>query len=168
LAWYRESQILLALTATWILLGTVTATLVSSAGPPYYMALTDHDLYGDLFGRLSVARNGGPVMALDVQRSLWWVYTHHEIISGTGISAFPSMHVAVPSILTFSTWARSRALSAAFGTYTAVILVGSVALGWHYAVDGYFSIVGTGIIWAGVRRLTRSQKSGEAPAIPRA
>jgi hypothetical protein len=31
--------------------------------------------------------------------------------------------------------------------FCAVILFGSVHLGWHYAVDGYFSIIATVAIW---------------------
>jgi hypothetical protein len=31
--------------------------------------------------------------------------------------------------------------------YAAVILFGSIYLGWHYAVDGYVSIAVTYLIW---------------------
>jgi hypothetical protein len=88
-----------------------------------------------------------------VQHSLWSVYADHAIVVGGGISAFPSMHVAVPALLTFATWRRSRALSTALAAFTVVILISSVALGWHYAVDGYASILGSGIIWLLVARL---------------
>jgi hypothetical protein len=40
-----------------------------------------------------------------------------------------------------------------------VILVGSVHLGWHYALDGYASIVAVIVLWhavgRGLRRLPR-------------
>lgn len=34
----------------------------------------------------------------------------------------------------------------------ALILFGSVLLGWHYAIDGYFSIAATIVIWKIVGR----------------
>jgi hypothetical protein len=34
-----------------------------------------------------------------------------------------------------------------------MILVGSVHLGWHYAIDGYAAIIGTWAIWWIVGRL---------------
>ncbi len=153
LAWRGESRILLAFVLTWIVLGTVMACVVSSAGPPYFLALTGRDTYAGLISHLSTANGGGPLLAVKVQRSLWEVYTSRTIMAGGGISAFPSMHVAVPALLTFAIWRRSHTLSMLLGGFTLVILVSSVALGWHYAVDGYASILGSGIIWLLVARL---------------
>jgi membrane-associated phospholipid phosphatase len=74
------------------------------------------------------------------------------------------MHVAVPSLLTFATWRRSRPLSIALGAFTVVILCSSVALGWHYAVDGYASVAGAGLIWLLVARLPLRAALGEPNA----
>ena len=38
----------------------------------------------------------------------------------------------------------------ACAVFTALILIGSVHLGWHYAIDGYVSISATWFIWRGV------------------
>ena len=60
---------------------------------------------------------------------------------GHGISAAPSMHVA-------STWMIARmaqcyGLGAAIAgwSFFGIIFVGSIYLGWHYAIDGYISII---------------------------
>ena len=51
-------------------------------------------------------------------------------------------------------WRRSRWLGWVFTAFASVVLVGSVHLGWHYAVDGYLSIVATLAIWWLVGALT--------------
>ena len=50
-------------------------------------------------------------------------------------------------------WRTSRWLGWVLTGFAGVVLVGSVHLGWHYAVDGYVSIAGTLAIWVGVGAL---------------
>ncbi len=74
------------------------------------------------------------ILSLDTQQLLWDGYTGKT--APIGISAFPSMHNASALLFALATARRSRALGIAFGIYCGIILVGSVHLGWHYAVDG--------------------------------
>jgi hypothetical protein len=92
---------------------------------------------------------GTPIelMALRVQDLLWGFYQKSDFGIGHGISAAPSMHVA-------STWLVARMLQrygripAILGwSFFGVILVGSVHLGWHYALDGYIAILLAWLIW---------------------
>ena len=53
-----------------------------------------------------------------------------------------------------------------FALYGLIILLGSVHLGWHYAVDGYVSILAVPMLWwlSGVlvRRLRLPRAEGSA------
>lgn len=60
-----------------------------------------------------------------------------------GVAALPSLHVGVLALFSMATW-RWRPVSVALWLLTAVTFVGSMALGWHYAVDGY---AGAAIAW---------------------
>lgn len=65
-----------------------------------------------------------------------------------GVAAMPSLHVAAYAMFMF--WARryDRRLFWPLVAGTAVIFFGSLATGWHYAVDGY---VGVAQAWISVR-----------------
>jgi hypothetical protein len=146
LAWVRDTRALVALLLAWMLLGTLVATLLSSAGPPYFSAVTGlPSPYSPLFERLLSAKAGQPAFALEVQRSLWVVYRSRAVVSGTGISAFPSMHVGTVTL--FALASRPRWLRCLAWPYAVLILMSSVALGWHYAVDGYAAMIGVWLIW---------------------
>jgi hypothetical protein len=68
-----------------------------------------------------------------------------------GVAALPSMHVGVLALFSIATW-RWRKLSAGLWALTAVTFAGSMALGWHYAVDGYAGAALAYAAWLVARR----------------
>lgn len=86
-------------------------------------------------------------IADSIQAMLWHHYTQSVADPASyrawiyeGIAAFPSIHVACVALFAFFSLELSRPLGWALIFYTAIVQVGSVHLGWHYAVDGYFGI----------------------------
>jgi hypothetical protein len=49
-------------------------------------------------------------------------------------------------------WRTARWLGCLFGAYAVFVFVGSIHLGWHYAIDGYVSAIGILAIWHVVGR----------------
>jgi len=144
-------QYLLTFVLLWALIGNIAATLLSSAGPVYFGRITGlPDPYAPLMSYLHQASAISPVPALGVQDMLWKLYVSHGIAVGAGISAMPSLHVAIA--VSFVLLARSidRRLAIAFTVFALLIFLGSVHLGWHYAIDGYVSVAGAWLIWRGV------------------
>jgi len=72
----------------------------------------------------------------------------------TGLAAFPSLHVGFVALMCcfFSNHSR-RYLFWFWAVYWVVVEYGSVYLGWHYAVDGYFSSLVCYLIYLGVGKL---------------
>ena len=158
-----RAQFLISVMACWILLGNVAATLLSSAGPCYYGAITGlPDPFAPLMAYLNEANEISPVWALKVQDMLWQSYSSEVVERGRGISAMPSMHLSASFLFTLLAWRVKRWFGWAFVAFTAVTLVGSVHLGWHYALDGYVAIFATWLIWKAAGWLVR--RSEQTPA----
>ena len=85
--------------------------------------------------------------ALNAQARLWESHIAGELTMANGISAMPSLHVAIATLCALSAWQANRAFGCVMIAYTAAIVFGSVHLAWHYAVDAYFSIIATILIW---------------------
>ncbi|MFO1034208.1 MAG: phosphatase PAP2 family protein [Hyphomicrobiales bacterium] len=142
----NRTQFYLAYMLAWWIGGGVLALIFSSAGPAYYGNLgLSPDPYAPLMAYVRDVDTRLPIWALDTQQLLWDGYTGK--VGAIGISAFPSMHNASTLLFALATRQRSRALGIAFGIYTVIILVGSVHLGWHYAVDGYAGLAIGGLGW---------------------
>jgi hypothetical protein len=143
-------QFFLAYVLTWILLGTIAATIWSSAGPCFYSSVTGlPSPYEPLMVYLrGVHENSGPLLSQVGQEVLWRNYLIPDAQPYTRISAMPSLHVAMPILYMLAAWRQNKALGIAFGAYAVVILVASVHLAWHYAVDGEASILLVPVIWA--------------------
>lgn len=141
-------QFLLAFVMSWVLLGNVLALCLSSAGPCYYALVTNApNPYSGLLQYLNHASEQAAVPALAMQDLLWHDYMRVSVSSAYGISAMPSMHVASAALLALLGWRLHPAAGVALTIFFAIILVGSVHLAWHYAVDGYVAALGATLIW---------------------
>lgn len=134
-------QFLLSLMIAWLFGGALLATIFSSAGPVYYglMGLSP-DPYTPLLDYLRTTDSSLPIMALDAQTLLWDGYTG-QIKPFLGISAFPSMHNAAATLVALLGWRLHRLAGILLTAFAALILIGSVHLAWHYAVDSYAGIL---------------------------
>lgn len=132
----------------WALLGNLLSTLTLAAGPAYYAKVEGSNRFAELMDYL--AQHDGPFSAYRLQNLLWTSYADQSAGFASGISAFPSMHVSMVTLFTLYGFRISRLLGFAFAAYALLILLASVHLGWHYAIDGYFSILATLALWKAV------------------
>jgi hypothetical protein len=144
----RRMQFFITFLLAWILLGNVGAMLLSSAGPVYY----DHILgvpgpYQPLLSYLHQAHQQYVIIAVKGHQYLWDVYMAAGANFGTGISAMPSMHIAMTTLFAIVGWKTNRVLGIAYIVFAVIILLGSVHLAWHYAIDGYVSTICVLVLW---------------------
>ena len=141
-------RFLLTFVLAWIVLGTIAATALSSAGPVYFGRVTGvEDPFAPLMAYLRSVNEIYPVGALNAQEYLWKIYQDGGYAPGSGISAMPSLHVAMVFLFALVGWRSGPVAGIALTAYAVIIFIGSVHLGWHYAIDGYLGIAGVWLIW---------------------
>ena len=131
----------------WILIGNVLATLLASVGPCFYDAQFDSTYFAPLMEQLHQIEG---LRALKIQEFLLSATGDESI--GAGISAMPSVHVAMTTLLVLMAWDRfgPRWQTGLALAYHVTIFVGSVHLAWHYAVDGMLSMALVALLWFGI------------------
>lgn len=135
-------QGLVTYAAVLALLGNGLAALLSSAGPVYFARVTGlADPYEPLFRYLHSVVLYDNLLSLDSQAALWAAYTGVGDFAFSGISAAPSIHVALSVLFALVGWRAGRWIGGALTLYAFCIFLGSIHLGWHYALDGYVSAV---------------------------
>jgi hypothetical protein len=117
-----KAHFIISFMLTWAI-GMVLAYIFSSAGPIFT------GQYDPSLAPESVRR---------VADFLWANYQSSGAQLGGGISAFPSMHVALAAW--FALVLRARRAAWLGVAYVIGIFAGSIILGWHYAVDGIAGI----------------------------
>lgn len=147
-------RFLLSFVLCWIALGTLCATSFASMGPCFVSDSTG--AYDSLVNYLKAANEQVPVRALNTQQMLWDNYQNNRTGMGSGISAMPSMHVAIATLMALFGWQYSRLAGIALTLYALAIFIGSIHLAWHYALDGYAGALGAGVIWWLVGRWQRN------------
>ena len=128
----ERSAVLLSYFILWSVVGPMIHTLLPAAGPIFYERMG----YGTRFAGL----DGGPETR-EVADYLWSIYASKSFGAGSGISAMPSLHVTISSwiVIAFHVFARRWRWVAL--TAWGVIFALSIALGWHYALDGIVGAV---------------------------
>ena len=153
-----RTQFLSSFVMLWVIAGIVVATLCASVGPVYYA-----DFFHDGYSAANLAyaeRLYPPNVAtgiLDTRALLLGFYHNDHMVDWNGISAMPSLHTAVAMLLALHSYRYARRLSYVLIPFAAFIIVASVALGWHYALDTYVSALLLWAIWTFNRWQQRSK-----------
>lgn len=144
-----RTRFLVSFVLIWTVGGTLLATLFSSAGPCYFGLVTAApDPYQPLMAYLRDVDAVFPLMALDIQDMLWKMQAAGT--DGFGISAMPSLHNAVALLMLLAAGRLAPPVRLAFALHFLLVFLGSIHLGWHYAVDAYASFALTLLIWFGL------------------
>jgi hypothetical protein len=167
MAWEAPSEhrtrFFVAFVLTWSVAGTGLAYLLPSAGPCYYhLFVGGPDPYQGLLSYLQAVGTSHDLTSLHIRSALLRVESGGVSTAGAGIAAMPSMHVALPALFAWSTWTSRRGLSLLLFVYTGLVLVSSVHLGWHYAIDGYVGLLSSLATWHLAGLLERSSSRAEA------
>ncbi len=146
-----RARFFLSFMGAWLILGVFGAWLGSSAGPCYTadLGLPVAAEFSGLMQRLNGFAQGpyGVPGTLGWQRLLWDAHTSGEYAYGMGISAMPSLHNAIAVLYALAAFRANRWIGGLISLYAVMIWIGSIHLGWHYAVDGIFAAIIMGGIW---------------------
>lgn len=148
----------------WSVNGSIAATLFASVGPCFYDLLYQGtNEFVDLMTllnqqniTLTEKEEFFKIWALSTQNMLWEGFSEQSSGFAEGISAMPSMHVSMATLMALATYSIKKWLGAIFWAYTVIIMIGSVHLGWHYALDGYVGALMTTGIWLSVAKLSKA------------
>lgn len=165
-----RTQYLLSYVTVWIGIGSILAFLLPAAGPCFFGPFTGQGDFQPLLDRLAATQTamGTPISALSFQQMLLEAHGSDTLMVGGGISAMPSVHNALAVLFAFSAFRIHRVAGYVMAAYAVLIWVGSIHLGWHYAIDGVVSGLLTWGIWIVAGRVADrlERPFGKASAIP--
>lgn len=153
-----------AMLLTWLFGGWLFALCFSAAGPIFAelvdptMGARFHGLRDALAATLAVDQ-----APRSTQAYLASVYQVPRVLRGGGISAMPSMHLGACSIYVIAGW-RTRWIVPAL-IFWAIIFIGSVHFGYHYAVDGIVAAIIAALCWWGASQLYRRTAGTDAALV---
>ncbi len=150
-----RTQFLLSFFLIWAIVGSIMAPLLSSAGPVFYANLgLSPDPYTGLMQYLASVNETYPLMAQRTKELLWLNYIGEGGRVG-GITAMPSMHNCTSMLIAIYGWHLNRKLGICLSIFAFIIFLGSIHLGWHYAVDAYVAGIMAGLIWVIAGRVAK-------------
>ena len=152
-------QVALTFQLSWALLGAGLATFSSSVGPCFLFEFYSDRTFLPLMEELRSVGNLGALAGME-----YLLASQGTNSIGSGISAMPSLHVGISVIIALCIREKAPRLQWLGWGYLAIMYIGSIHLGWHYASDGVVSGVLVAALWYGVRFLVNW--AAKAPAKP--
>jgi hypothetical protein len=137
----------LAYLLLWSIGGVAMAIGFASVGPCFAQPLLGIETFAAQMDYLRAADQSYPVMVLEIQDALLRWHGSGDYSLGLGITAMPSLHVGLACLFWLSIRQHNRRLGRAFLVFLLIILLGSVHLAYHYAVDGYAAIALVSALW---------------------
>lgn len=153
----HRARFFLCFGAGWLLLGVLGAYVFASAGPCYAPLLgtaTAHE-YEGLLERLQTISGSHTLGAVTWQKILWNAHIERDYQFAMGISAMPSMHNYVSVLYALMAWNSKPILRHGSKLFAIMVFIGSIHLGWHYAIDGIASTIAAVAIWGIVNAYLR-------------
>ena len=158
-----KSRALVAYAVAWFLIGIVAAALLSSAGPIFFDREFGIERFAPLHQLLAAH---GATMILSTSDAMWSAYTHGQYRLVAGISAAPSMHVAISLWMLLVARELAPRVVPLAAAYFAFIWIASVQLGWHYASDGLVGSAGMmAIRWSTGRLINLPQRTRQRASV---
>jgi hypothetical protein len=141
--------------ATWTVCGVCLAIGFASVGPCFVGPLLGIHTFDAQMAYLNAANEQYPVMILRAQHFVLDAQLHADHGLGAGISAMPSMHVAMALLFALAIAPVSKLAKIGGFAFFGTIQIATVHLAVHYAVDGYLSIAVTLLLWFVAKPLAR-------------
>jgi hypothetical protein len=142
---------------SWILLGNVVASVFLSGGPAFYHHfVADAGRFAELRAYLGTGSDS-PISAAALQSYLWELHRTGRAALGSGISAFPSLHVGIASLCAITAWRLDWRLGIAAWAFAVLTLIDTVFLGWHYAIGGYVPMLAVAALWTIAGRIVEER-----------
>jgi hypothetical protein len=143
-----ERQFLVSFILSWIIGGMLLATLFSSMGPAFYdMVDAANNPYAAQIVSLGIIHETHPLWAVDSHAMLREAYINPAEGQLSGISAMPSIHNATSTLFMLAAYRINKNFGHVMLAFMICIILGSVHLAWHYAVDAYLGIIIAILLW---------------------
>ncbi|MFN5085096.1 MAG: phosphatase PAP2 family protein [Novosphingobium sp.] len=154
----------------WLVMGAGMAIAFSSAGPCFFEHFTGDPRFRPLMEKLAIAGGEDGLHAVAAMKYL--LATQGTNAIGGGISAMPSLHVALAAfvvLLVRELWPRRNVPLLLALLHFCAVLIGSVHLGYHYLADGVVGTIGVMVIWAATDGVLKAfsnhpERTGSLPA----
>lgn len=149
----KKSAALVTYFLLWSVVGPIIHIVLPATGPIFYAEMG----YGDRFAGLSAVSE-----TRDMADYLWAMYETRAFGAGAGISAMPSLHITTTVWMMIAIREFAPRLFAPMALAGLLVFLLSIALGWHYAVDGIIGGAAAWLIYRALHAYYRGHRDGAA------